>query len=78
MKRFKSAWQVQRFLSAHETRSPTSFIFAATTSPPLNIEPQGRVRSKRGPTLAGLPRQPELRTSLVLGMPISIGPKATS
>jgi len=35
------------------TRSPTSSVHTATTSPPVNIKPQGRVRLRHGPTSAG-------------------------
>jgi hypothetical protein len=47
----------------------TSSTSAVTTSPPASTAPQGRGRSRRGPTSAGLLRRPELRAGAVLGLP---------
>ena len=55
MKRFKSAGQVQRFLSAHDQINNLS-ISAAITSLPPSTEPPGRRHSNSGPKSALLPR----------------------
>ena len=47
MKRFKSAGQAQRFLSAHD--QTTCSTSAATTAPPASIEPPGPKPSRPGP-----------------------------
>jgi hypothetical protein len=40
------------------------------TSPDVSIEPQGRGHSRRGPTSAGALPRLELRTSIILGLPL--------
>ena len=77
MKRFESPRQVQRFLSAHD-QIANFFISAATTSGPVNTEPQGRVRSSRGPVSAGLLLRLELHFRIVLTPTSSVRPEATS
>jgi hypothetical protein len=47
MKRFKSAGQPQRFLSAHDAID-NLFVFAAISSPPTNIELPGSGLSASG------------------------------
>ena len=58
-------------------RSPTFSISAATTSPPASIAPQGRGRSRRGPTSAGLPQRPEHRSRIALSK-LSVSPGLTT
>jgi transposase-like protein len=53
------------------TRSTISFISAATTSPPANLEPQGGVPFRCGPTSAGLLSQLDLRAKQA-----PVGPEA--
>ena len=66
MKRFKSAGQAQRFLSAHDQIN-NLFHLRRDTSPPASIERHGRGRLRCGPTSAGLLSQLELRANGALG-----------
>ena len=68
MKRFKSARQAQRFLSAHDQIN-NLFISAVTTFPPASIEQQGGVRLRCGPRSAGLLPPLELRATVAPARP---------
>ncbi len=68
MKRFKSARQAQRFLSAHD-QIANLFHLRRDHVTAGNIEPQGRGRSKHGPTSARSPPWPELQSVLAFGQP---------
>src|SRR4051794_4307026 len=63
MKRFKSAGQAQRFLSAHDQINPSSSS-TAIPSPPPSTEPSARKRSRSGPRS----RAPELPHEAVAPM----------
>jgi transposase-like protein len=68
MKRFKSAGQAQRFLSAHDQIN-NLFHLRRDHVPPASIELHGDVCLRYRLTLAGLLPQLELRGNVALGRP---------